>query len=363
MSKKLLRMLVSKRVVFLLLLVGLCSAGQAQAQAPDWTVNPAAFQSSMTLTAALFLDGRAATGTDDMVAAFVGDQVRGVAPSPVPVSGGLIYFLIVYADGGGETVTFKVYVAESGQVLDIDESLAFTADATHGTLGDPFAWNATGAATCPVGLPDWKITPPDFESNMSVTAAVFVDGLRGQDDDDRLAAFAGSEIRGVATPQTTVSGQVFFLTVYANGGGEKIAFLYYDAAANVVRAAAETTPFVANAIIGAPADPFSLAAGCDFSVTDVEAAPEGPQGAVLEGAYPNPFRQATMLSYTLPAPGPVHVEVFDLLGRSVRTLVDRPQLPGRHTVVLEADGLPPGVYLYRIHAGSRVRSGNVVLLR
>ena len=71
-------------------------------------------------------------------------------------------------------------------------------------------------------------------------------------------------------------------------------------------------------------------------------------------AYPSPIHDSsTFLSirYELPAALPVHLEVFDALGRRVALLVDEVQGAGMHEAVFEAADLPSGVYVYRIRAG------------
>jgi hypothetical protein len=74
--------------------------------------------------------------------------------------------------------------------------------------------------------------------------------------------------------------------------------------------------------------------------------------------YPNPFNPTTAISYQLPAPSGaegsavsfVTLEVFDVLGRKVATLVDATQTPGTHLVKWDGSALSSGVYLYRLRA-------------
>jgi len=69
---------------------------------------------------------------------------------------------------------------------------------------------------------------------------------------------------------------------------------------------------------------------------------------------PNPFLASSIISYSLAAPGPVSLIVYDVQGRPVRTLVDGFQDAGTHQVRLEGRGLPRGVYFYQLNAnGSR----------
>nr|MBP9212877.1 S8 family peptidase [Bacteroidota bacterium] len=86
-----------------------------------------------------------------------------------------------------------------------------------------------------------------------------------------------------------------------------------------------------------------------------------PSSFVLYPNYPNPFNPSTVISYDVPATGPVTLKVFDLLGREVRTLVQEVQTPRNYSVRFDADGLSSGVYLYRLQLGDRVLSSRMML--
>ena len=80
-------------------------------------------------------------------------------------------------------------------------------------------------------------------------------------------------------------------------------------------------------------------------------------------AYPNPFSASTAITYALAAPAPVRLELYDGLGRRVALLADEHQGAGRHRVSLDGTGLVAGVYYWRLRAGSRVETGQIVLIR
>ncbi|MEM8486803.1 MAG: T9SS type A sorting domain-containing protein [Bacteroidota bacterium] len=80
-------------------------------------------------------------------------------------------------------------------------------------------------------------------------------------------------------------------------------------------------------------------------------------------AYPNPFQGQTQIQYTLPEAGQARLEVFDLLGRSIRVLVDQQQAAGAYTARFDAGTLPRGTYLYRLTTGQRAQSGVLQLIR
>ena len=78
-----------------------------------------------------------------------------------------------------------------------------------------------------------------------------------------------------------------------------------------------------------------------------------PLPAVLRQNYPNPFGRSTRIEYVLDRSSPVRLDVFNLLGQRVATLLDGIQGPGMHGVDFTTDDLPAGVYAYRLEAGGR----------
>ncbi|MFT5142150.1 MAG: hypothetical protein ACI80V_002406 [Rhodothermales bacterium] len=83
----------------------------------------------------------------------------------------------------------------------------------------------------------------------------------------------------------------------------------------------------------------------------------------LRANYPNPFNPTTRIEYQLPDAGAVRIVVVDMLGRSVATLVDGLQPAGSYAVTFDAGDLPSGLYLYRMTAGSFVKTNRMILLK
>ena len=93
-----------------------------------------------------------------------------------------------------------------------------------------------------------------------------------------------------------------------------------------------------------------------------------PDRFSLSQNYPNPFNSATIIEYDLPLSTVVTVEIYNMLGQKVRTLVDGYRFAGSHRV--EWDGnmssgqaAASGMYLYRIQAGSFVDTKKMLLLK
>lgn len=81
-------------------------------------------------------------------------------------------------------------------------------------------------------------------------------------------------------------------------------------------------------------------------------APQLPNRFALGQNYPNPFNPSTVIRYQLPVNSWVTLTVFDVLGREVATLVDESKNPGEYTQRWSAEGLPSGMYFYKMTAGS-----------
>lgn len=81
----------------------------------------------------------------------------------------------------------------------------------------------------------------------------------------------------------------------------------------------------------------------------------------VESVYPNPTTGASRLRYALPSAMAVKVEVYDLLGRQIETVVDETQAAGTYNAVFSGRALSPGVYVYRISAGGQVQNRTFVV--
>lgn len=97
--------------------------------------------------------------------------------------------------------------------------------------------------------------------------------------------------------------------------------------------------------------------------TSVVEMDELPDAFLLAQNYPNPFNPSTTIRYDLPEPAEVRLEVYNLLGERVATLVDARQEAGRHQVSFNAASLSSGVYLYRLHAGDFAQTRKLTLIR
>ena len=83
---------------------------------------------------------------------------------------------------------------------------------------------------------------------------------------------------------------------------------------------------------------------------------------------PNPFNPSTVISYRLATPGAVRLEIYNLLGQPVRTLVDQVQAAGAYRVRWDARdargaAVAAGVYLVRLHYPGGVQTKRLLYLK
>jgi hypothetical protein len=93
-----------------------------------------------------------------------------------------------------------------------------------------------------------------------------------------------------------------------------------------------------------------------------------PDQFALHNNYPNPFNPVTTIRYDLPLGTDVHLVVFDILGREVRTLVNEKQEAGFKSIRWNGKNdmgqqVSAGMYFYRIQAGSFSKVQKMVLLK
>jgi len=93
------------------------------------------------------------------------------------------------------------------------------------------------------------------------------------------------------------------------------------------------------------------------------AAADLPMSFELGGNYPNPFNPTTEIQFSLTEYSQVKLEVFNILGQRVATLVDQPMDAGYYTVEWDANEYASGVYLYRLTAEDFVETKKMLLLK
>lgn len=91
--------------------------------------------------------------------------------------------------------------------------------------------------------------------------------------------------------------------------------------------------------------------------------PDVPNRFVLHQNYPNPFNPLTHIAFDLPEGLHVKLTVFDILGRTVSTLLDEGLAAGHHVIPFDASGVASGVLFYQLKAGTFIQSKRMMVIR
>lgn len=76
-----------------------------------------------------------------------------------------------------------------------------------------------------------------------------------------------------------------------------------------------------------------------------------PSEYSLSQNYPNPFNPSTKINFDIPADGNVSINLYDMSGKEIATILNEVKTAGYYTVSFDASGLPSGTYFYRINSG------------
>lgn len=88
-----------------------------------------------------------------------------------------------------------------------------------------------------------------------------------------------------------------------------------------------------------------------------------PSEFSLSQNYPNPFNPTTVIEFALPAAGHVELQIFNILGQSVKTLVDGSLGAGIHRVEFDASEQPSGIYFYRLTHDEATETKKMILVK
>lgn len=134
-----------KKLISYTLLLSLISVMRINSQPPsDWTINPSAYNHSMVITCVLNINSAESRNTKDVIAAFIGSDVRGVS-SPITYlksQDRYVATLIIYSNDENVPITFKVYDQANNFVSSSPTApINFVVDKLIGTLEDPFIFS------------------------------------------------------------------------------------------------------------------------------------------------------------------------------------------------------------------------------
>ena len=226
---------MKKRLTFITFLMLFCSTVFGQSH---WGT-PGKYENNMSLLGIVHINGVEQKSGDLEIAAFCGDQLRGVTvPFEVDLGNETIFpfMLTIGSNTQHEIIEFKVYDpnAENGEGKEYgsDYKVTFKKDETIGSEQSlevinfvPKYWNENEVV--------------NYGNTMVIGAIITIDGV-SQDHraDLEVAAFCGNELRGVTRPYFEVSTNTYMIDLHVQGEGvenkiETIHFELYDHSGNI----------------------------------------------------------------------------------------------------------------------------------
>jgi hypothetical protein len=146
---------------------------------------------------------------------------------------------------------------------------------------------------------------------------------------------------------------------------QKIAVGSYITPTDQVKIRFEAADLGGGSVVEAGVDAFKLVKiNCDpVEISDHENIANIPASYQLIGSYPNPFNASATISYGLPATSNVTLEVFNILGQRVATLVDGQQAAGYYQIIWNAQEQATGMYFYRLKADDFSQVKKMLMLK
>lgn len=88
-----------------------------------------------------------------------------------------------------------------------------------------------------------------------------------------------------------------------------------------------------------------------------------PEKFALHHPYPNPFNPTTTIEFSLPNSGLVSLNVYDILGRKVETILNQHMDAGTHKLQWDASNVPTGIYFVSMVSGNFTQTRKVMVLK
>ena len=166
-----------RKLVCLAYMLAMAMVVYARGNESEWTVNPYDYQYDMTIYAQLKIDNAVVTDYSNYeVAAFVGDECRGVAEIQTKENSTWLYIRVRSASASGEKISFKLFDKTEGKIKRIAETVDFQSQGLEGMPSSPF--DLTSAKYTPGDVnDDGSINIADVTSILSIMAGNQSDSL------------------------------------------------------------------------------------------------------------------------------------------------------------------------------------------
>lgn len=129
------------KLFFVIALVAITKNSQSQ---PNWNFDPALYEYTMTLTGVAVIECMESIDENDLVAAFIGGELRGVQRFDGVLNNRNYAYMVIYDSVfTGNSVSFKLYDASRNKIIDVAQTFIFTENSNVGNDEHPFVFEST----------------------------------------------------------------------------------------------------------------------------------------------------------------------------------------------------------------------------
>ena len=205
-----------------------------------------------------------------------------------------------------------------------------------------------------------NLNPNKYEYNNAITLTLNnINDTHG----DYIIAYVGGECRGIAEFRNDYPWEgdygIYILMTYSNEiSGENLHFKYYNSELDEVTEFEETITFIADEPVGNAMEPLVLSRISNPITNALN----------LKDAYPNPFNPSTELSFSIREAGEVTLNIYDMNGRLVNSLINGNIESGYHSVIwngrdLNQNAVSSGMYIYTLKNNDISISKKMILMK
>lgn len=228
---------------------------------------------------------------------------------------------------------------------------------SKGTCASSCHGSGTGTITIS-GIPAKYIPLTAYTVTVKHTGGSTISNFNASSRKGTSTVVAGTFTAGTNTALYAVSGYENGVRASSNNIDEAV-FKWTAPAAG----SGETKIYLSGLQGGKSGATTKIVVSVSESVTGVLETQEGIGSFELNQNYPNPFNPSTVISYQLPMTNNVSLNVFDVLGNNIATLVNEKKEAGNYTVVFDGANLSTGIYFARLQSGNVVRTIKMFLVK
>ncbi len=184
--------------------------------------------------------------------------------------------------------------------------------------------------------------------------------------DDNTTNIVGNPSQLLAGYPATVQGQKDFLIdliniVKSTSGNKGVGLFYWEP--DWISTQTLGSPWENLAMFDFSGELLSSVSAFDSTATSIDDDISQINEFKLDQNYPNPFNPKTSIQYTIGSRQFVQLNIFDVLGNNIATLVNENKESGSYSVKFDATNLPSGVYFYKLQAGEFTNTRKMILVK